>query len=150
MRLTLQASGYAGGWTNIFNDTTGELQAGVTGALQRAGFGTGAVIVEADQYDATARILYDKFSYRLTATVDTTRTVVDALAQFQTIVTNVAGFPASVSNLTAGDGTQPLANSNPLPALGDAVANVGRSLGLPLAAVAIIVVAVVIVLLKDT
>jgi hypothetical protein len=131
MRLTFQAAGFAGGWTNIFNDTESELQANAIAALRSAGLAPSTVVVEADEWDATARVLYDKFTYRLTATIDTNMPVAQALGLFSQTIQSIAGFPATVSNLTAGAGgaAQPLPNSNPFPNIGAGVASVGASIG---------------------
>lgn len=129
MRYTFQAAGFSGGWSNIFNDTESELQASAISALRSAGLAPSTVVVEADEWDATARVLYDKFSYRLTATIETNLSDTAALALFSRAIESVSGFPATVSNLTAGGPTQVLPNSNPFPSVGGAVAKVGTSIG---------------------
>lgn len=163
MRLDFQANGWSGGWTNLFLDTESELQSHALAALRSAGLNVVSLVVQADQYDAAARVLYNKFAYRLSATIDTQGTPTAALAVFAQTLESITGFPATVSNLTAGDPAQPLPNSNPFPSLatgiGDALRRVeddlaaalkkvSEGLALPIGAIAVVGVVVLIIFLK--
>jgi hypothetical protein len=141
MRYQFQAAGYSGGFFNLFNDTEAELQSAAITALRQAGFGVGAVVVEADEWDASARILHNTFHYRLTATLESAMPATTAIATFTRTIEGLAGSPATVSNIGAGDTGQQLPDSNPIPELAGV-------LGIPLGIIAVILVAVAVIVLK--
>jgi hypothetical protein len=119
-RYTFQAGGFAGGWTNLFLDTPNELQNAIDSNLRKRNVGRViSVKVEADEWDATARVLYNQFRYRATIVIESSAAESVITADVRDAVNSLTGQAVTVTNL-AVDGEQELPNSNPIPQIGDA------------------------------
>jgi hypothetical protein len=117
-QYTFQATGYAGGLMNVGLDTEQELYNALGPALATRGLRAVGLQVEADEWDVFSRLFSNTFHYRATTTVETTSTAAVAFAEFVQAVQTLTGYPVIASNLTAGDPSQSLPDSNPLPGMG--------------------------------
>jgi hypothetical protein len=141
MRYSLQVVGYCGGWTRLGLDTEQELAQAIPDAFATRGLNVKSVDMTADEWDVTSRVFSNQFHYSATVGIDSNDPASVVTQAVQRAMTALTGIACTVANLTAGEASQNVPNSNPIPGILDAAT-------MPVLVLTVLAVAVAYVVFK--